>query len=191
VEQHITQSSGCFYMDEAGFDGFFRRFYPIAFSVAISITRNPVDAHDVVQSVFCKIWATRSTIGRKSAAIWLNIVTRNAAIDHVRRSMRECAYLASASARGRAAMTSPSAEEEALKNVECGELARAVEQLGNRSAKLLFESFIEEQSHRSIASTSSVPLGTVKARIRTSLRRVRQLMMPEQEHAIRSRRRLS
>src|ERR1700690_3393965 len=89
MDQKITGGSGAALMDGAAFESLFRRFYPLAFAVAIGITHNAADADDVVQSVFCKIWASRPAIG-KATASWLFIVTRNAAIDHLRRIRQQC-----------------------------------------------------------------------------------------------------
>ena len=158
---------------EAAFDTLFLRLRPLAFAIALRITRDSCEAEDVVQAAFCKTWALSATLHNTNLKGWLSVVTQNIAIDHVRRQHRERAFFESEHAKPIAVI---SAEVEALQNIEYGHLVRALDRLGNESRTLLFESFFAERSHSAIALCRATALGTVKTRIRSRLKQLRRFI---------------
>jgi RNA polymerase sigma-70 factor (ECF subfamily) len=161
------------FIDTAQFDSLFLRKYHVAYSIALQITQDVPDAQDIVQVAFCRLWASRRTI-RGRVDIWLAAVVRNAALDIVRtRSRGEITY---SHKDDEGACHAASAEDEALLDMESLWIAAALESLCVTDRKLLQESFFERLSHSAIANRSKLPLGTVKSRIRSSLKKLRHLM---------------
>jgi RNA polymerase sigma factor (sigma-70 family) len=173
MEQHMAYSTVGILAGRSAFDTLFLRLRPLAYAVAVRITQDSNEAEDVVQAAFCKMWARNATLHNTNIKGWLTLVTQNIAIDHVRRRRRERAYFESEKARPVAAI---SAEVEALQNIEYSHLVRALERLGSDSRTLLIESFFAGRSHSVIALSRAMALGTVKTRIRTGLKHLRQFI---------------
>src|SRR6201985_2440142 len=73
--------------DEFAMASPFDRYSKVVYSVALRVLRDPASAEDVLQEVFMQIWrnpdgfvATRGSLGG-----WLAVVSRNRAIDALRR----------------------------------------------------------------------------------------------------------
>src|ERR1700759_4807171 len=73
--------------DDYAMASLFDRYSKIVYSVALRVLRDPASAEDVLQEVFMQIWrnpdgfvATRGSLGG-----WLAVVSRNRAIDALRR----------------------------------------------------------------------------------------------------------
>jgi RNA polymerase sigma-70 factor (ECF subfamily) len=157
----------------AGFNQVYTRFYPLLYAAALRITKSNCEAHDVAQSVFFKLWSLKKPLESGSLAGWLTIVTRNTAIDIVRRRKRETLYVSRNAGR---APDVNSAEHEALANIECTAVGSAISELRPEIRDLLCESFYEDTPHGAIASRRAIPLGTVKTRIRAGITQLRRLM---------------
>jgi RNA polymerase sigma-70 factor (ECF subfamily) len=72
--------------EERAFREFVERYKKKVFYLALDMAGNPVDAEDISQEVFLKVYRSFSTF-RRGAKLgsWLYRVTYNAAIDHLRR----------------------------------------------------------------------------------------------------------
>ncbi len=150
------------------------------FGLALRVLENQGDAEDVVQEVFAQAWsqARRYDAERGSVAAWLLMIARSRAIDRLR-------------ARRTRPDATPSAAEQAL--VELPDTALAVDQLvaSAESAARLRQAltalpylqrvaielaYFEGLTHTEIAARLEQSLGTIKARIRTGLHRLREAL---------------
>jgi RNA polymerase sigma-70 factor, ECF subfamily len=150
----------------------------LCYEIALRITENRFDAQDVVQVVFCKIWAMRPALRHNRLKSWLAAVTRNAALDFQRKVETDRRYL-KCSYEDRA--YDRTAEEEALVNLDSGRVTVYLRALPTEIRSLIHESFFERSSHSSIARRRRLPLGTVKSRIRSGLSSLREMMDAEPE----------
>src|SRR5271155_4476052 len=73
--------------DEQAMASLYDRYSKVVYSVALRVLRDPSSAEDVLQEIFMQIWrspdgfvATRGSLGG-----WLAVVSRNRAIDALRR----------------------------------------------------------------------------------------------------------
>jgi RNA polymerase sigma factor (sigma-70 family) len=160
-------------MESSDFDRYYACHFSLSYTIALRLTCNSTDAQDIAQSVFCKVWASRS--GQPSAGpgtAWLSIVTRNAAVDYlrVRNSRREVG--AETIAQGQV----ESAEITCLRNIESAHVWRLLDRLDHDRRTLIQESFVRRWSHARIAGHRKIAIGTVKSRIRTSLGVMRRIM---------------
>ena len=125
-------------------------------------------AEDVVQSVFISIWKAPPQLEYGSFSSWLTCVTKN----RVRDAMR------ARSARREAAwpehLTVPdSLDEEVYERLERVRMRHALSTLPEAQRKVIELSFLGERSHAELAELLSLPLGTVKTRIRAGLQKLR------------------
>lgn len=140
-------------------------------SLALRIVRNPEEAEDVVQEVFVQAWrqAGRFDPTRGNVLAWLSIVTRSRSLDRWRRraTRRETAVADAhelEAPRGAAGDPSAWAASSALSELPA-------DQRGP-----LELAYWEGLSQSEIAGRLGLPLGTVKTRMRTGLKRLREAL---------------
>jgi RNA polymerase sigma-70 factor, ECF subfamily len=151
--------------DEAAMAQLYDRYSGVVYSVALRVVADTGAAEDILQDVFMQLWRNPQAFdaNRGSLPGWLAVISRNRAIDFLRKRRPETEI------------------EDVVVNVE-PEMVRGAEwslvllkirgALGNmpesqRSA--LEMSFFEGLTHSEIAQKTGEPLGTIKTRIRAGL----------------------
>ena len=141
------------------------RYSSVVYSVALRVLGDTGAAEDVLQEVFLQLWRKPGVFdaARGNLGSWLAVITRNRAIDFLRKRRPETDIedvvlsvapdLAGDADRSRAA--------EKVRGV-MGSMAAA-----QRSA--LEMAYWQGMSHSEIADKTGEPLGTVKTRIRAGL----------------------
>lgn len=172
----------------AGEEGALERLYDLfsgaVFSVASGILGNDDDASEVTLDAFTHAWIRAADFdgGRGSVATWLTVLTRSRALDRVRarRSRRARVEKAAAREGGRPAMGSGPRPVDGLVETRerRGHLHTALKGLSEAQRRAIELAFYEGLSHTQIARRLEVPLGTIKTRIRTGLRRLREILGP-------------
>jgi RNA polymerase sigma factor (sigma-70 family) len=149
-----------------------RRLYDAHGRLVYTLCRRSLGAEsaaDVTQEVFVAAWQARHQYNpeRGSLGGWLTGIARNKVIDALR-------------AQSRRPMTTdeevpPSAATAAGVDRLADRLllADAMNQLGDRTKRVLELAFFEELTHPEIAERCGMPLGTVKSDIRRGLARLR------------------
>jgi RNA polymerase sigma-70 factor (ECF subfamily) len=153
----------------------YRETVPILNGMALRLLGNPEDAEEVVLEVYEQVW--RSAAGydssRSRVLWWLSMLTRSRALDRLRTTRR------------RATVEEPVAEavdfessgplpEASLLDSERSQLVHtALASLSPDQRQAVELAFFSELSHSEIAVKLNIPLGTIKTRIRTALRRLR------------------
>lgn len=140
-------------------------------AVADRILRDKADAEEVAADVLWQLWreASRFDRGRGSVGAWIMMTVRSRAIDRLRaRKARE--------PRGDDAADSkvaddPSREIHSAEQRHRVEVALATLNDGERD--LLRLAYFSDLSQSEIAERTSIPLGTVKSRMRSGLIRLR------------------
>lgn len=155
-------------------------FRGLVFTVAMQVLNNYEDAEDVTQEVFLKA-SERGDLfdpDRGSVKTWLATMARNRAIDRFRTKKRQAQLKtdyeeeASVSVSGKRQAVSSRLEsaERALS------VRKAVSQLTPDQQKVIELTFFRGLTQREAAEELGAPLGTVKARSRRGLIRLRNLV---------------
>ena len=147
----------------------------LVYSLALRIVRDQRDAEEVVQDVFAQAWrqSSRYRVGRGSVMAWLLAMTRSRAVDRLRgRKSRP-----DVDAGMPPVVEFPDDQapiDQRLAAQARGEQVRAaLETLPFLQRVALELAFYEGLTHAEIAERLEQPLGTVKARIRQALLRLR------------------
>ena len=154
------------------------RFSRPLYSVALRILNDQSEAEDVVQDVFLSLWekATNFDVGRGSAFGWAITLTRNRAIDRVRTRRRRNTLLTESFVEdlpgGHAPPDADSVDELIFKE-KAGAVRAALSMLPQEQYRALELAFFSGLTQQEIAVRLSEPLGTVKARIRRGLLKLR------------------
>lgn len=164
--------------DRDAFAKLYDRFSGPLYGTALRILRDTAEAQDVVHDAFLTLWEKAKTFdaARGSAFSWAITLVRNRAIDRLRTRRRRADLLAD-SAPGDLAFGGDHAPVSALEAATRGEEARAVRAavaaLPPDQQHALELAFFAGLTQEQIAEKLRQPLGTVKARIRRGLLKLR------------------
>jgi RNA polymerase sigma-70 factor (ECF subfamily) len=161
----------------------YRRYHRLIFSLAVAVVSDPHTAEEVTLDVFTRVWQKAETYQASRAAVrtWLSRITRNQALNVVRhRNSR----LDSRAVRW-ADVPAPSIADEHQPDA-LAELAQAqarvraaIGQLPPEQQEALALAYFGGHSHQQIAEKLDQPLGTVKTRIRSAMKKLRHLLQDE------------
>jgi RNA polymerase sigma-70 factor (ECF subfamily) len=169
-EQALVRVAGG---DRDAFAALFGRYAGKVKSYLMRLGANGAIAEDLAQDVMVSIWRRAGSYdpAKAKASTWIFVVARNAWIDRLRREKVELAY------RGSTIVTEESDEEspdEAVVRAQSEERIRAaLETLSEEQRQVVRLSFFEDRPHSEIAERLSLPLGTVKSRLRLALIKLR------------------
>ena len=134
------------------------------------------EAQDLVQDIFVQVWRTAGTYetGRGSVFSWLATLTRNRAIDRIRMRRRRSTLLAEAGPELQPAAGGDTDSASALWLREKSEAVRsALNDLAADQRQALELAYFSGLTQQEIAARLREPLGTIKARIRRGLLRLK------------------
>ena len=156
------------------------RYAGASYGLALRILGDREDAEEAVQDTFVVLWRRAGTYdpGQGRAYSWLLKITRNKAIDELRRRgstrrPRQVPQGMPELARG-----PESVEEEAgaaeLRSIVGG----ALEELPPDQREVVEMAYLGGLSQREISERTGIPLGTVKTRTRLALKKLRGALQP-------------
>jgi RNA polymerase sigma-70 factor (ECF subfamily) len=157
---------------------------PWLLGVAQGMLSDRDEAEEVVQEAFTSAWNHTGALGDEHEALmpWLLRITRNRAIDRLRRRARGRARLARAHAQG-------ALPEDTMAPVEPNEAARpgwhvhesvhaALAALPPEQREAVQLAYFRGFTHAEIARTLEIPMGTVKTRLRLAFDKLRVALAP-------------
>ncbi|MDQ2789696.1 MAG: sigma-70 family RNA polymerase sigma factor [Actinomycetota bacterium] len=166
--------------DRAALSLLYQRFGRPCYSLARRICVDEGLAEDVVQEVFLTLWrnSTRFEPSRGSFATWLLTVTHHKAVDAVRRESAIRRRTATAPEAGEdwSPTSAPGADQAAMARVAAGQVRAALHRLPTEQRQALALAYFGGHTQREIAVQTGVPLGTVKSRMFTAVKRLRVLL---------------
>jgi RNA polymerase sigma-70 factor (ECF subfamily) len=153
----------------------YQRYGSLVYSLALKTLRRPGLAEEVTQDVFLKLWQHperwNPALGQLSS--WLLTITRNAAIDRLRREARHHNTDDWHAFDATEASTVAALDLAAWSD---GQLLRELlQQLPADQRHLIELAFYRGYTHSELAEGLGIPLGTVKTRLRAGMQRLRSL----------------
>jgi RNA polymerase sigma-70 factor (ECF subfamily) len=150
------------------------------YSLAFRVTHDPAEAQDIVQDVFLQLWQKAATFDptRGSAFGWAATLTRNRAIDRVRMRRRRGELLAEAAEDLQPGAPGGDADSAGSLWVreKAGVVRAALTGLAPEQQKAIELAFFSGLTQQEIAARLNEPLGTIKARIRRGLLKLRETL---------------
>ncbi len=167
--------------DIKAFEELYDKFNRVVFSVILNIVRIPAEAEEILQEVFVTLWNKRQEydFSKSSPVTWMITMARNRAIDKLR------------SNEFKGAMRSNSLEDSPLSSMrnegdnpldgalfdEKQRLVQsALQQLPQDQQIIIRVAYFEGLSQSEIAQRYSIPLGTVKTRMRLAMKKLYELL---------------
>lgn len=167
--------------DRRSFEELYQRFSGVLFSTAYRVLNNQEAAEDVLQDVFVQIWekAPLYDPARGKPMTWAVTLTRNKSIDRLRSTQRRSRL------QDDFQQESDSFEKfddrnsfELVSAGETNDLVREVmKKLSTDQREAIELAFFSSMTQIEIAERLGEPLGTIKARIRRGLMRLRELLI--------------
>jgi RNA polymerase sigma-70 factor, ECF subfamily len=162
--------------DPEAFEVFYDRHGGAAYSLAYRIVGDRNSAEDVVQEAFLSIWRSgaRYDRARGSVRAWTLGIVRNRAIDALRRQSGRAPKLDFDDEAALEQRPAPDlTDEQALRRESARELRGALGELPDEQSKVIELAYFGGFSHSEIAEMLSMPLGTVKGRMRLGIEKIR------------------
>lgn len=171
--------------DHAAVAALYDRYSALIFGVIMRILRSRSDAEEVLQEVFMRVWIRAEMYDERlgAPAPWLVRIARNRAIDRLR-ARRNPVDDQSVEVRNVEPTTGSSlapTPEILAATAQTSETVRsALAALPAEQRTLIEAAFFDGYTHSELANRFSLPLGTVKTRIRAGMIAMRQWL----EHAV-------
>jgi RNA polymerase sigma-70 factor (ECF subfamily) len=162
--------------DRRALDALYALHGALAFALAARMLGDRDAAEDVVQDAFVALWrrAGDFDVARCAPRTWLLAIVRNRCIDELRR--RAIALKRTTAIEDQPAAIEHDPWPETWKRT-CGTAIRsALAELPPEQREVVELGFYGDLSHAQIAARVGAPLGTVKKRMRTGLKRLRSLL---------------
>lgn len=146
----------------------------LVYGLALKILGNPQEAEDLTQDVFLNL-ARASTYEPSRGALrtFLAILTRSRAIDKVRSHSKAREFLGQLQ-NSQEQDVADSVFAQAYRTEQSEEVRAALAQLSDEQQQILQMAYYDGLSQSEIAARLKIPLGTVKARARRGLLKLRQ-----------------
>ena len=167
--------------DQQAFAEIYKRFSPPLYATALRIVRDAAEAQDIVHDAFVAIWEKAASFDttRGTAFSWVVTLVRNRAIDRVRMRRRRAGLLADSVLSDLGydeAAPGAAADHSTLQGDDARNVRSAVAALPPEQQRALELAFFSGMTQEQIAKKLHAPLGTVKARIRRGLIKLRDLL---------------
>src|SRR5690348_7775528 len=154
--------------DAGAFERLYDQYHRLVYGLALRVLTDPAGAEDVTQAVFLKLWRNPELFRGGNFPAWLARVARNGAVDVLRsRALRSESELPEA------LPADDALEDIAFAHLDAERVRTALAALPEEQRTLIELGFFGGITQEQIARQTGLPLGTVKTRMRTGLRRLR------------------
>ena len=160
--------------DEGALAELYDRYGRVAFGVALRVLRDAALAEDAVQEAFVTLWRTapRFVPERARASTWLLTLVHRRAVDAVRREQRR----RTEPLEHAPDPTAAGADDDALLRFERERVHEALAQLPDAQREALELAYFGGFTQAELADRLGQPLGTIKSRMFSGLRRLAELL---------------
>lgn len=165
--------------DKVAFAELYDRLSGVLYSTVMRILNDSRESEDVLQEVFLQIWDKAGTydsqLGRPFN--WALTLTRNRAIDRLRSMRRRYEFVAETTETALSAPTyAPDAGREVYQRERSLLVRKALEELPLEQRQAIEMAFLGGQTQNEISEQLGQPLGTIKARIRRGMLKLRETL---------------
>ncbi len=161
--------------DPSALEEFYDRHHRLVYSLVLRILNEPTQAEEVVLEIFWQIWqqAGRFTPGRLRVATWLAMISRDRALDHLRRTPERLA-VHDESRRVFSRAAAPPVDAEAV-HAEA-QARTALDSLTSVQRQAIEMAYYRGLNHTEIATLLHEPEDLIKSRIQAGLGQIRSAM---------------
>lgn len=160
--------------DEASLAAFHDGTRAHVYRVAHRVLGRPADADEVTLDVYLQVWRTAPDYDPRRGTVraWVTTIARSRALDRLRAIRWREAPAIPWSARVEVRDVGSDPEQQLLARQRRRRVGAALRTLPPSERRPIRLAFVDGCSHRDVAASLQVPLGTIKTRIRGGLRRL-------------------
>jgi len=172
--------------DAAALEALYDRYGDLVYSTASRVLRDAHLAEDISQEVFLRLWRQPGKYAAEKGRFvtWLLSVTRNRAVDEVRKRRRRFHHETASPVEKGLGVPSSDGHDVAL-SAELADQRRALQaamaRLPRGQRQVIELAYFGGLSQREVAHRLGQPLGTVKTRIRLGMLKLRQALRAADE----------
>jgi RNA polymerase sigma-70 factor (ECF subfamily) len=143
----------------------YARYSPVVYAVALRVLADTAAAEDVLQEIFMQLWRKPESFdsGRGNLAPWLAVITRNRAVDVLRKRRPQTEISETI------VSVEPDLASEADRSRVMEKVRAVLKEMPLAQRSSLEMAYFEGYSHSEISVKTGEPLGTIKTRIRAGL----------------------
>ncbi len=168
--------------DQTAFATLYDRLSGPLYSLAVRMLGDAAEAQDALQDVFLQIWRRAANYDAKQSSVfsWATLMTRSRVIDRLRARGRRLRVVAASTddenhlEAAAEASGAPSGADTVEGNDEAVRVRSIVNKLPPEQRQAIELAFFNDLTHHEIAAQLKQPLGTIKARIRRGLLKLRE-----------------
>lgn len=160
--------------DGQAFELLYGRIAGSVYGVIRRVLRDPAQSEEVAQEVLVEVWrsATRFDGNRGSATTWIHTIAHRRAVDRVRSAQASHERDVRVARRDQVTAYDEVAEHVEAR-LEAQEVRRCLERLTDLQRESVTLAYYDGYTYREVSELLTVPLGTVKTRMRDGLIRLR------------------
>ncbi len=160
----------------------YQRYGRLLYSIAYRMIPDHQVAEDLLQDTFVSVWQHAGSYSSQSGSVrtWLVSIIRHRAIDQLRKLRVRADFQATpleelvADER----LAAPDTWEEAWKSIRAKQVRNALKLLSSEQRMVIELAYFQGWTQSEIAEGYHLPLGTVKARMRLGMMRLKRLLEP-------------
>ena len=161
--------------DREAFSRFYDRFSRPLYTLAMAILHTQTEAEDALQEIMTKVWHKAQAYNPQAGKplSWVMTLMRNHAIDRLR-SLKRAAEIKQEALENEVLRPGESDTQKETERNEVAQNIRAtLATLPEDQRKAIELAYFRGLTHSEIATTLNQPIGTIKARIRRGMQRMR------------------
>lgn len=164
--------------DRQAFAVLFKHFAPRVKAYLMRAGTSPENAEELAQETMALVWrkAWSFDAARAGVSTWIFTIARNVSVDRHRRQGDDDEHEAIDLDRHDSADPGESPDEAFDARQRERRVRAALAQLSPEQARIIELSYFAESAHAAIAEELSIPLGTVKSRMRLAVNHLRRLL---------------
>jgi RNA polymerase sigma factor (sigma-70 family) len=161
----------------AAFDQFYNRYAPFVLGIAVRKLGDRMEAEDVCHDLFLEVLRKghRYEVSRGSIESWLAVMTKSRCMDRLRKQSKVIVDRISGDDGSKNSQPAGTDDPEAqvVSKLQGDVLMEVLHKLPLSQRKAVAGAYLDHRSHRELADTWNVPLGTVKSWVRYGLNNIR------------------
>ena len=166
---------------EWALDALYQRYGRLLYSLAYRMVTNQQIAEDLTQEAFVSVWRRANSYSSQAgtARTWLFTIMRNRVIDYLRSVRRQTENMPEApweDAEREEPLAEADTADEAWQSIQSQNVRTALMRLPAEQRFVIELAYFQGYSQNEIATNHHIALGTVKARIRLGIQRLKRIL---------------
>ena len=170
--------------DELSMESLYDRYCNLVFSLVLRIVGNLADAEEATQEVFLKLWRNANQFDQTKGSpfSWIVSIARSQAIDKTRSRLYKQSKVEQPfdiiSENESPIHGNYSSHNDSLVGMreESQTVTKAVQSLALKNREVIELAYFKGLTHAGIAKRLDLPIGTVKTRLRSSIRKLQKIL---------------